>query len=44
MELMIGDPEKGGRLLMQTIYLETLPIPQATPAQQDALLISWAKL
>ncbi len=30
----LGDPEKGGRLLMQAIYLETLPIPAATPEDQ----------
>jgi hypothetical protein len=33
----LGDPEKGGRLLMQTIYLETLPIPNATAEQQRAV-------
>ena len=33
----LGDPEKGGRLLMQAIYLETLPIPSATPEQQTTL-------
>jgi hypothetical protein len=33
----LGDPEKGGRLLMQTIYLETLPIPQATSEQQHTI-------
>ena len=33
----LGDPEKGGRLLMQAIYLETLPIPFATPHQQTSV-------
>jgi len=33
----LGDPEKGGRLLMQAIYLETLPIPKTTEAQQEII-------
>lgn len=30
---VLGDPEKGGRLELRTIYMETLPVPKAKPEQ-----------
>ncbi len=30
---VLGDPEKGGRLELRTIYMETLPVPKVKPQQ-----------
>lgn len=33
----LGDPEKGGRLELRSIYLEKLPIPKASPLEKNKI-------
>lgn len=34
---VLGDEKKGGRLILQAIYMETLPVPDASKEEQDVI-------